>query len=108
MNNELNQQIGNRVKDSRKALNYTREKFSEMVGISAQFLTEIEFGRRGMSIETLLKICEVLNITTDFILNVKAIDEKQNLIHTLEKLDTNINDTKTVIQNIMEHITKDD
>ena len=50
--------IGGRLRRQREDLQLTREKFAEIVGISAPFLAEIESGRKGMSAETLYKICK--------------------------------------------------
>lgn len=54
----------------------TREGFAEKVDISAQFLTDIERGRMGASLETVLKICSVLGVTTDTILRGPDLDEE--------------------------------
>ena len=53
----------------------TRETFSERVDISTQFLTDIERGRMGASLETILRICDTLGVTTDSILRGPDLDE---------------------------------
>ena len=60
--------IGHRLRMQREDLQLTREKFAEIVGISAPFLAEIESGRKGMSAETLYKICNNLPISANYIL----------------------------------------
>ncbi len=60
--------IGHRLREQREDLQLTREKFAEIVGISAPFLAEIERGRKGMSAETLYKICKKLPISANQIL----------------------------------------
>lgn len=60
--------IGNRVRRHRESLKLSREVFSEMVGISPQFLAEIENAKKGFSAETLYKICEKGNVSADYIL----------------------------------------
>lgn len=59
---------GKRVRRHREALNLTRELFAEKVGISSQFLAEIENGTKGMSADTLFKICEQGEASADYIL----------------------------------------
>lgn len=61
-------QIGKRLRKKREQLNMTREVFSEKVGISPQFLAEIENGKKGMSAGTLYKICLTFNFSADYIL----------------------------------------
>ncbi len=60
--------VGRRVRSCREQLGYTREQFSEQVSISPQFLAEIENGKKGMSAETLYKICTRFSISADYLL----------------------------------------
>ena len=62
------EQVGKRVRSIRQQLNLTREEFAEQVGISPQFLAEIENGKKGMSAETLYKICSRFDMSSDYIL----------------------------------------
>ena len=72
----LNIKIGARIREARESARMTREVFSKKVDISAQFLTDIERGRMGASLETVLKICSVLGVTTDTILRGPDLDEE--------------------------------
>lgn len=49
--------VGKRLRRVRSQMELTREQFAEQVGISPQFLAEIENGKKGMSADTLFKIC---------------------------------------------------
>lgn len=57
MKNLSLEQVGKRLRRIRSQTKLTREQFAEQVGISPQFLAEIENGKKGMSAETLFKIC---------------------------------------------------
>jgi transcriptional regulator with XRE-family HTH domain len=72
----LNVEIGARIREAQESARMTREGFAEKVDISAQFLTDIERGRMGASLETVLKICSVLGVTTDTILRGPDLDEE--------------------------------
>ena len=61
-------QIGKRVRRQRERLDMTREEFAESASISPQFLAEIENGKKGMSADTLYKICSRLQLSADYIL----------------------------------------
>lgn len=50
--------VGKRLRRHREKLDLSREQFAEQISISPQFLAEIENGKKGMSAETLYKICE--------------------------------------------------
>jgi transcriptional regulator with XRE-family HTH domain len=60
--------VGKRVRRQRESLSLTRDQFAEQIAISPQFLAEIENGKKGMSAETLCKICERSEISADYLL----------------------------------------
>ncbi len=68
MKNKLNFEIGNRIRTEREFLGYTRDKFAEKVNLSVRFITDIELGVKGMSFPTLIKICDALHVSTDYII----------------------------------------
>ena len=65
---EINIQIGERIKKSREAANYTQETFAEQLDVSIQYVSDLERGFVGTSIPTLIKICNVLNVSSDYLL----------------------------------------
>lgn len=87
MKNTLNFEIGNRIRSQRELLGYTREQLAEKINLSARFVTDIEYGIKGMSFNTLIKMSEVLNVTTDYIIlgkteytdNSKIVDMLKNV-----------------------------
>ena len=60
--------IGKRVREYREKLGYTREQFAELIGISVRFTADIELGQKGMSLDTLIKICEILSVSSDYLI----------------------------------------
>ena len=64
--------VGKRLRRVRVQMELTREQFAEQVGISPQFLAEIENGKKGMSAETLYKICTRFDLSADYILLGKS------------------------------------
>ena len=60
--------IGKRVRRQRESLSLTRDQFAEQIELSPQFLAEVENGKKGMSAETLYKICSRTNASSDYIL----------------------------------------
>ena len=68
MREELNNRIGKRVRTQREFLGITREGLRDYVNISPQFLSEIECGVKGVSAETLYKLCEGLGLSADYLL----------------------------------------
>lgn len=75
MNNNLNKQVGIRIKKLRKEKSLTRENLAERAEISTQFLADIEAGNKGMSSTTLYKLCIALCVSSDYLLFGNEADE---------------------------------
>lgn len=73
-----NTEVGKRIFDSRKSLGYTRERLAELSEISVQFLADIEKGRKSMTVSTLRRISNALNVSPDYIVNGKRGDNGDN------------------------------
>lgn len=59
--------MGKRIKAARTQQRLTLEKLSEKIGISRNFLWEIEAGRKAPAIQTLYTISKELNISIDYL-----------------------------------------
>ena len=83
--------IGSNIRTARKRADLTQEEMSELIGVTPQYLSDLERGLVGTSIPTLIKICNKLNVSSDFILFGKS-DEKNSanstLIEKLQRLPT--------------------
>ena len=60
--------IGNRIKAERKHLGITQEQLAEMVNVTTHYIYEIERGMKSMSIETLINLSQVLELSLDYII----------------------------------------
>lgn len=79
----INIEIGQRIRERRKFMKYTREKLAEMIDISPQFLANIENGKKGMSFSTLKKLCETLGMSCDYVILGKTTGGKHEQIDEL-------------------------
>lgn len=68
--------MGERIRQAREELGYTREQFSELANITPRFCYDIESGKKGVSIDTFKNICEVLNLSADHLLDIKQMDSE--------------------------------
>lgn len=59
---------GERLRNRRKELNLTRDYVAEKINRSVKYYADIERGSCGMSIETLLAISHILDMSLDSIL----------------------------------------
>lgn len=66
--NTNKKEIGKRIHQIRIQNEYTQAEFAEAIDISVNFLSEIENGKKGLSQDTLAKICTQMNVAADYIL----------------------------------------
>lgn len=87
-NNSLNlKEIGIRIRLEREKFNLSREKLAEIIDLSPFYIGQIERGDRNMSIDTLVKISNTLNISVDYILKGQTVYMEQ--IYTMEAMQNN-------------------
>ncbi len=60
--------IGKRIHSLRTEHQLTQAQFAELIDISVNFLSEIENGKKGISQDTLYKLCSKFSISADYIL----------------------------------------
>ena len=68
MHNIDYKELGKRIRTERRRQDLTQEKLAEMAEISNSFMGHIERGGRTLSIETLAKIANVLNMSIEYII----------------------------------------
>ena len=61
-------EIGNRLKKCRNVKKITQEQLAERIGLEPKSYSNIERGYRLFSVEILLKLMEVLEVSADYIL----------------------------------------
>ena len=61
--------LGKRVRELRRNADMTQEELAEKCGISASFLGHIERGTRVASIETLVGLCNTLQVPPQYLLS---------------------------------------
>ena len=83
----LYEDFGRRVRQQRIALQMTQEKLSERAGISLSFLGHIERGTRVASLETLVAICNTLNVTPEYLLSASLHTFDQRMPEGLSEHD---------------------
>jgi len=65
---DINNIIGKSLKKHRLKNGYTQEEVAEHVGLAPKYVSQIERGISAGTIETLIRFCNLYNITTDAIL----------------------------------------
>lgn len=65
----------------------TREKFAELLDVSVSYMAEVERGRTGISVKMLMKICNVLGLSADYVLFGEERGEDTLLLDRIKRLD---------------------
>ena len=76
-----------RIRKAREDLGYTREKFAELLDVSVSYMAEVERGRTGISVKMLVKICNVLGLSADYVLFGEERGEDALLLDRIKRLD---------------------
>ncbi len=63
--------FGEKMKIAREILNMNQTDLAKKIGISASAIGMYEQGRREPSLELLSKLCSVLNLSADYLLNIE-------------------------------------
>lgn len=66
--------VGNKIKEKRKSRGLTQEQLAELCDLSVSYIAHIERGTKSLSLETAVKLCNILNVSLDYLL----LDEIQN------------------------------
>ncbi len=66
---EINhKEMGRRIRERREYMQLSREKLAECLDVSPQFIADVEYGNKGVSIKSLYILSQALGVTTDYIL----------------------------------------
>jgi len=105
---EIRRILAKNLKEQRKKLGYSQEKFAEISGLSVQTVNDIEGGRKWVSDKTITKLSVSLNIECYELLipdyagrnkNKKETNPTQKLLGLMKKL------RKSIDSQIDEHFT---
>ncbi|MGM9640095.1 MAG: helix-turn-helix domain-containing protein [Faecousia sp.] len=76
-----------RIRKAREAMGYTREKFAEKLDVSVSYLAELERGRTGISVKMLVKVCNVLGLSADYVLFGNERTEDELRLDAIRRID---------------------
>lgn len=103
--NKVFQIIGNNIKTLRLSKGMTQEQLAEKLDHSVNFVSLIELGKSGMSVITMLDICNILDIDVNCIfkglLDYRIKNRDQKLIDNILILS---NDDREIVEKLVEHL----
>lgn len=89
-------EIGARIKLARHREYITQEVLAESIGVTPQYLSDLECGKVGTSIYTLRKLCKSLHVSSDYLLfgddgKEEELNSVRNIETKLEEIDRKLN-----------------
>ena len=105
--------IGDRIKIEREKKNMTQKDLAEKLGKTKNMITEIEKGRSIGQWEKLGELCDILDVSADYILGREKKEKDprakqwEKLKQLCDILDIPINELKSITEeeNSREHLT---
>ena len=67
---KLLKEIGARIHARRKELGLTQEALADRMEVSIQMISNLELGKKAIRPENLVKLCNALNVSADYILGL--------------------------------------
>ncbi len=67
MKTELKKQIGERLKESRKAAGYSQERVAQILNMTQQQYSRFENGLYELNYLQIIKLCKLYDITADYL-----------------------------------------
>ncbi len=61
-------ETGRRIRDFRSQNHLTQAQLAESLDVSTNFISEIETGKKGISQDTLYRLCQQYNLSADYLL----------------------------------------
>ena len=98
---ELLKEMGQRMLDRRKQLKLTQEALAKMAHVTPQTVSTAELGTKAMRPETILKICDALDISTDYLLRGKILEADTSLLQ--QKISTLTPSQYRHLEQIIDH-----
>ena len=101
-NERLLGEIGARINSRRKELGLTQEQLAERMEVSIQMISNLELGKKAIRPENLVKLCDVLNISADYILRGRRADVE--ILGFIEKYATLSDENQRLIEALTEKL----
>lgn len=100
--------VGRRIAEHRKQQKMTQEKLAEKAEISSNYLSHIETSRSIPSLETVVAICDALQITPDAILIGATTTQNNYMLSDMEKKLAQCTDTeRRIVMNLIDVMIKE-
>lgn len=96
--------IGVRVRKARMAKGLSQAQLAEALKISTPYMSNIEMGKNAMNVATLYHLCELLDVSADYIIRGSASEGKQYTSEEFEQIFADCTPAESnALMNILQH-----
>lgn len=107
--NKLYKEMGLRIWSCRKRAQLSQEQLAERMNVTPQMISNAENGTKGIRPENIIKFCEILNISCDYLLTGKGGQTDYDLIKKYsEELGNSNIDTIIKLLRSLQHFSEND
>ena len=89
--------LGDRIRYYRTAAGLSQEKLAEIIDVSFQHMSNIETGKKGLSLETIMNIAHALDVSADQLL-ADSLPQNKNDLNSL-LLDCSPEEVSILVEN---------
>lgn len=99
--------LGERIRAERKKQGMTSDYLAELCGVDSVHIRHIETGKRNPSIQIFIKICNVLKISSDYLLEDELVYKDNISEFEIDELATTLSpDEKRIVRNTVRSMTE--
>ena len=100
-------EIGKRMAARRKELGLKQYQLCEMIDVNYKYVSNLETGRSAPSLEVIMRLCEALNVTPDYLLLGADIDGALKDKEITDKVDKLSDEGKKLLSGIIDVLLGD-
>lgn len=98
-------EIGKRIQNRRKQLGFTQEHLADEMNVSVQMVSNLERGNKSIRIDNLIRLCQILDVSTDYILTGK--ENNSDISALTQQIAALPEKEKGMIRVLVEYCSKD-
>lgn len=98
--------IGNNIKNARNLKKMTQECLADKMNVSDKFISMIERGQSGLSLNSIVDICQILDIEPNTLFNGLYNYSNENDKYIINTLSSLSDDDKIFLVNTINYIIK--
>lgn len=80
--------VGERIRKAREMNSFTQENVAKMIGVNVSHISDMERGQTGISVGTIIALCDALDVTAEYLLFGKDVSHSSNFDKMLFELDS--------------------